>query len=87
MKQYSLTVRLAVLFGLLSFTLLALIGLSIYGGLKRQLTVHEETRFIARVERVRALLEDPHCWKIPRSLSLRWSDRKCCRTSLATTPF
>lgn len=64
MKRYSLTVRLVVLFGLLSFTLLSLIGLSLYGSLKRQLIAHEETAFIARVERVRSLLEDPRVFAL-----------------------
>jgi two-component system heavy metal sensor histidine kinase CusS len=64
MKRHSLTIRLVVLFGLLSFTLLSLIGVSLYGSLKRQVIAHDEMRFTARVERVRTLLEDPRVFRL-----------------------
>lgn len=54
----SLVTRLALLFALLSFAVLASVGALLYKALERQLVQRDDAALVARVEQIRALLHD-----------------------------
>jgi two-component system heavy metal sensor histidine kinase CusS len=57
-SRYSLTMRLVALFALLSFVLLAGLGVSLYSGLETQLTLRDDAALVSRVDQIRTLLQD-----------------------------
>ena len=57
-SRYSLTTRLAALFALLSFVLLAGLGVSLYSRLETQLTLRDDAALVTRVDQLRTLLQD-----------------------------
>ena len=58
MKRHSLTVRLALLFALLSFAILATMGIALYHGLETQLALRDDAALVTRVDQIRTLLQD-----------------------------
>jgi two-component system heavy metal sensor histidine kinase CusS len=58
MKRHSLITRLALLFALLSFTVLATVGYALYRGLEAQLILRDDGALITRVDQIRTLLRD-----------------------------
>jgi two-component system heavy metal sensor histidine kinase CusS len=62
--RYSLTLRLAVLFALLSFLLLGLVGFMLYRGLERQLTIRDDAALVTRVDQIRTLLKDANTMQL-----------------------
>ncbi len=57
-RPYSLTLRLALIFALLAFALLATLGVALYRELERELILRDDTALIGRVEQLRNLLND-----------------------------
>lgn len=64
MKHYSLTARLALLFALLSFAVLATVGISLYRGLEMQLALRDDAALVTRVDQIRTLLQDTDTMKL-----------------------
>jgi two-component system heavy metal sensor histidine kinase CusS len=62
--RYSLTLRLAMLFALLSFLVLGLVGIMLYRGLERQLTLRDDAALVTRVDQIRTLLKDENTMKL-----------------------
>ncbi len=58
MKRYSLVSRLALLFALLSFSVLAATGSALYGALEGQLVLRDDAALVNRVDQIRAVLRD-----------------------------
>jgi two-component system heavy metal sensor histidine kinase CusS len=57
-RHYSLTLRLALIFALLAFALLATLGVALYRELERELVRRDDTALISRVDQLRNLLND-----------------------------
>ena len=55
---YSLTLRLALIFALLAFALLATLGVALYRELERELIRRDDAALISRVDQLRNLLND-----------------------------
>jgi two-component system heavy metal sensor histidine kinase CusS len=64
MRPRSLTVRLALLFALLSFLILGVVGITLYRGLERQLILRDDAALIARVDQIRTLLKDANTMQL-----------------------
>jgi two-component system, OmpR family, heavy metal sensor histidine kinase CusS len=58
MKRLSLTARLAVLYAIIAFTGMALLGALLYRGLERQLIVRDDAALVTRVDQMRTLMND-----------------------------
>jgi two-component system heavy metal sensor histidine kinase CusS len=54
----SLAARLALLFALLSFAVLATVGAALYSVLRQQLTLRDDAALVSRVDQIRTLLRD-----------------------------
>lgn len=57
-RHYSLTLRLALIFALLAFALLATLGVMLYRELERELIMRDDAALISRVDQLRKLLND-----------------------------
>lgn len=57
-KRHSLVNRLALLFALLSFSVLAATGYALYGALEKQLVMRDDAALVNRVNQIRAMLRD-----------------------------
>ena len=57
-RHYSLTLRLALVFALLAFALLASLGVALYHELERELIKRDDAALVARAEQLRNLLKD-----------------------------
>lgn len=57
-RHYSLTLRLALIFALLAFALLATLGVALYRELERELIKRDDTTLIYRADQLRNLLND-----------------------------
>ena len=57
-RHYSLTLRLAVIFALLAFVLLATLGVALYRELEQELVMRDDTALISRVLQLRNVLND-----------------------------
>ncbi len=64
---YALTTRLAALFALLCFALLAALGVFLYRELERQLSLRDDAALLARVEQIRTLLQDENTLQLIRA--------------------
>ncbi|MFM2089449.1 MAG: hypothetical protein RLZZ237_4318 [Pseudomonadota bacterium] len=58
MGRHSLVNRLALLFALLSFSVLAATGYALYGALEKQLVKRDDAALVNRVDQIRAVLRD-----------------------------
>jgi len=58
MKRLSLTTRLALLYALIVFFAMALLGTLLYRGLERQLMVRDDAALVTRVDQLRTLMND-----------------------------
>jgi len=58
MMRRSLVARLALLFALLAFAVLATVGTALYDGLERQLILRDDAALVTRVDQIRTLLRD-----------------------------
>src|SRR5207245_1635075 len=56
--RHSLISRLALLFAVLSFTVLAAVGYALYSALVAQLVKRDDAALVTRVEQIRSLLRD-----------------------------
>lgn len=66
MKQHSLTVRLALLFALLSVAILGTVGIGLYQALEKQLVLRDDAALITRVDQIRTLLQDANTMDLIR---------------------
>ena len=66
MKQPSLTVRLALLFALLSLLVLGTVGIGLYRGLETQLELRDDAALVTRVDQIRTLLQDANTMDLIR---------------------
>lgn len=57
-RHYSLTLRLALIFALLAFALLATLGVALYRELERELIMRDDAALINRIDQLRNLLND-----------------------------
>ncbi|MFZ6638201.1 heavy metal sensor histidine kinase [Undibacterium sp. TC4M20W] len=57
-RSYSLVTRLALLYAMLSFTVLAAVGYALYIALVAQLETRDDAALVVRVEQIRALMRD-----------------------------
>jgi two-component system heavy metal sensor histidine kinase CusS len=57
-RSASLTTRLALLFALLAFTLLAIVGYVLYRNLETQLKLRDDAALVTRVDQIRTLMQD-----------------------------
>ena len=57
-RPHSLTLRLALIFALLAFALLATLGVALYRELERELVMRDDASLIYRVDQLRNLLND-----------------------------
>ncbi|TFY86538.1 HAMP domain-containing protein [Pseudomonas kairouanensis] len=57
-RHHSLTLRLALIFALLAFALLATLGVALYRELERELVRRDDAALISRVDQLRNLLND-----------------------------
>ena len=57
-RHYSLTLRLALIFALLAFALLATLGVALYRELERELIKRDDAALIYRADQLRNLLND-----------------------------
>ncbi|TLG91192.1 two-component sensor histidine kinase, partial [Pseudomonas edaphica] len=57
-RHYSLTLRLALIFALLAFALLATLGVALYRELERELIKRDDAALIYRADQLRNLLKD-----------------------------
>jgi two-component system heavy metal sensor histidine kinase CusS len=58
MKQLSLTTRLALLFALLAFGAMAIVGYALYRKLETQLILRDDAALVTRVDQLRTLMRD-----------------------------
>lgn len=58
MRRLSLTTRLALLFALLAFGAMAIVGFVLYRKLQAQLIVRDDAALVTRVDQVRTLMQD-----------------------------
>jgi two-component system heavy metal sensor histidine kinase CusS len=58
LKHHSLVTRLALLFALLSFCVVALVGYALYRGMETQLSLRDDAALVGRVDQLRTLLRD-----------------------------
>jgi len=58
MKRVSLTTRLALLFALLAFSAMAIVGFALYRKLEAQLVVRDDGALVTRVDQIRTLMQD-----------------------------
>ena len=58
MKQLSLTTRLALVFALLAFSAMAIVGYVLYSKLEVQLIVRDDAALLAHVDQIRTLMRD-----------------------------
>jgi len=58
MKRLSLTTRLALLFALLAFGAMAVIGFALYRRLEQQLVIRDDGALVTRVDQIRTLMRD-----------------------------
>ncbi|WP_394777641.1 heavy metal sensor histidine kinase [Undibacterium sp.] len=58
LPRHSLIARLALLFALLSFTVLAAVGYTMYTALEAQLILRDDAALVQRVDQIRTLLKD-----------------------------
>ncbi|MPW23347.1 heavy metal sensor histidine kinase [Paraburkholderia sp. CNPSo 3157] len=58
MKRLSLTTRLALLFALIAFAAMAMLGLVLYRGLEKQLIMRDDAALVTRVDQLRTLMND-----------------------------
>ncbi|OAJ62140.1 two-component sensor histidine kinase [Paraburkholderia ginsengiterrae] len=58
MKRLSLTTRLALLYALIVFTSMALVGTLLYRDLERELSVRDDGALVTRVDQLRTLMKD-----------------------------
>ena len=58
MKQLSLTTRLALLFALLAFGAMSIVGYVLYRKLEAQLIVRDDAALVTRVDQIRTLMQD-----------------------------
>ncbi|MFZ6647734.1 heavy metal sensor histidine kinase [Undibacterium sp. TJN25] len=58
LPRHSLIARLALLFALLSFTVLAAVGLTLYTALEAQLIQRDDAALVSRIDQIRTLLKD-----------------------------
>lgn len=66
-RHYSLTLRLAVIFALLAFALLATLGVVLYRELERELILSDDVQLISRVNQLRNLLNDSNTLDLIRT--------------------
>jgi len=64
MMRRSLTMRLALLFALLSFLTLGAVGVMLYHGLRMQLVLRDDAALVGRVDQVRTLLKDSNTMRL-----------------------
>jgi len=57
-RQLSLTTRLSLIFALLSFVIITLVGFTLYRTLEKQLSIRDDGALLTRVEQIRTLLRD-----------------------------
>ncbi|MCF5724227.1 heavy metal sensor histidine kinase [Pseudomonas syringae] len=57
-RHHSLTLRLALIFALLAFALLATLGVALYRELERELVMRDDAALISRADQLRNLLND-----------------------------
>ena len=65
--QRSLTVRLALLFALLSLVLLGTVGAGLYRELEKQLSLRDDAALVTRVDQIRTLLQDANSMDLIRN--------------------
>ena len=65
--QRSLTVRLALLFALLSLVLLGTVGTGLYRELEKQLSLRDDAALVTRVDQIRTLLQDANSMDLIRN--------------------
>jgi two-component system, OmpR family, heavy metal sensor histidine kinase CusS len=58
MKRLSLTTRLALLYALIVFTAMALLGTLLYRALEQQLSMRDDAALVTRVDQLRTLMND-----------------------------
>ncbi|HGL6717618.1 heavy metal sensor histidine kinase [Burkholderia contaminans] len=58
MKRLSLTARLSLLFALIAFAAMAMVGAFLYRGLEKQLIVRDDAALVTRVDQIRTLMND-----------------------------
>jgi two-component system, OmpR family, heavy metal sensor histidine kinase CusS len=58
MKRFSLATRLALLYALIVFTAMALVGALLYRGLEKQLSMRDDAALLTRVDQLRTLMND-----------------------------
>jgi two-component system, OmpR family, heavy metal sensor histidine kinase CusS len=58
MKRLSLTARLALLYAVIVFTAMAMVGTFLYRGLERQLSMRDDGALVTRVDQLRTLMND-----------------------------
>ena len=63
----SLTVRLALLFALLSLILLGTVGTGLYRELEKQLSLRDDAALVTRVDQIRTLLQDANSMDLIRN--------------------
>ena len=66
MRQNSLTVRLALLFALLSIVVLGTVGIGLSRGLETQLVLRDDAALVTRVDQIRTLLQDANTMDLIR---------------------
>ncbi|WP_313061847.1 heavy metal sensor histidine kinase [Pseudomonas rhodesiae] len=66
-RHYSLTLRLALVFALLAFALLATLGVALYRELERELIRRDDAALISRVDQLRNLLNDSNTLELIRN--------------------
>jgi two-component system heavy metal sensor histidine kinase CusS len=66
-RHYSLTLRLALIFALLAFALLATLGVALYRELERELILSDDMQLISRVNQLRNLLNDSNTLDLIRT--------------------
>ena len=57
-RRISLTTRLSLIFALLSFMVIALVGFILYNTLEKQISIRDDGALLTRVEQIRTLLRD-----------------------------
>lgn len=58
MRRFSLTTRLALLYAVIVFTAMGLLGAFLYGALQEQLVVRDDGALVTRVDQIRTLMND-----------------------------
>ena len=66
-RHYSLTLRLALIFALLAFALLATLGVTLYRELERELIKRDDAALISRANQLRNLLNDGNTLELIKS--------------------